>query len=177
MARVPDSGVRGAAGGGQKVTRAIRLIGLDIGDRRIGVAFGDSGLAMATPVDVIERASYEQDAARINAFIRDYDAELVIAGLPRNMDGSTGPQAQSTQAYVERIKPLLRAPVQFWDERLTTVEASQRQQTSPTGAGTLSGHSTRRGKKSRRGLDAIAAAVILQDYLYAQANETKDDTR
>ncbi len=146
------------------------------------MAFGDSGLVMATPLEVIERVSYEQDAARINAIIREYDAELIIAGLPRNMDGSTGPQAQSTQAYVERVKPLLRVPVQFWDERLTTVEASQRQQSSPTGQGTLSGrmpsgHGTRRGKKSRRGLDAIAAAVILQDYLDAQTNQAQDNTR
>lgn len=149
------------------MTRSIRLIGLDIGDRRIGVAFGDSGMSMATPLDVIERVSDEQDAARINTFVHEYDAALVIAGLPRNMDGSTGPQAQATQAYVDRLKPLLRVPVQLWDERLTTVEASQRQQES----------GTRRGKKSRRGLDAIAAAVILQDYLDAQANETQDDSR
>ncbi len=142
----------------------MKLIGLDVGDRRVGVAFGDSALRLATPVDVLVRSSVEQDAQALERFVRDYDAAAVIVGLPRNMDGSLGPQAQATQAYAEQVGKFLKVPIRFWDERLTTVEAARRDQ--ETGAQSKSGQGSRkerRGNKSRRHLDAIAAAVILQD--------------
>lgn len=140
----------------------MKLIGLDIGDRRIGIAFGDSDLRMATPVDVFVRASFEQDARTVASFVKDYDAEKIVVGLPRNMDGTQGAQADSVVAYAEKISQTINVPVIFWDERLTTVEATRR--THETGA---------RGKKSRRGIDAIAASLILQDYLDNLGNETQ----
>lgn len=139
----------------------MKLIGLDVGERRIGVAFGDSALRVATPVDVIERVSPEHAARAIAAFVRDYDAARVIVGLPRNMDGTLGPQAVATQTFVEQIAAAIPGPIQFWDERLTTEEAVR--QSHATGA---------RGKKSRRHQDALAAAVILQDYMDDQTNQT-----
>jgi putative Holliday junction resolvase len=135
----------------------MKLLGLDIGDRRVGVAFGDSELRLATPVDVFTRRSIDEDAQTIAEFVRKYDAVQLVVGLPRNMDGTTGAQAAAVTTYAGRIACALHLPVIFWDERLTTVEATRR--THETGA---------RGKKSRRGLDAIAAAVILQDYLDGQ---------
>lgn len=138
----------------------MRLIGLDIGDRRVGIAFGDSDLRMATPVDVLVRVSFDQDARAIIRFVKDYDAAQIVVGLPRNMDGTQGAQADSVVAYAEKISQAINVPVIFWDERLTTVEATRR--THETGA---------RGKKSRRGIDAIAASLILQDYLDNLANE------
>jgi len=139
----------------------MKYLGLDIGDRRIGVAFGDSDLGIATPVDVITRQSWEHDARAIANFVREYDAAQLIVGLPRNMNGSQGAQAESVIAYADEIATVLAVPVVLWDERLSTVEATTR--AHATGA---------RGKKSRRGLDALAAAVILQDYLDSQKNET-----
>ncbi len=139
----------------------MKYLGLDIGDRRIGVAFGDSDLGIATPVDVITRQSWERDAQALANFVREYDAAQLIVGLPRNMNGSQGAQAESVIAYADDIANVLAVPVVLWDERLSTVEATAR--AHATGA---------RGKKSRRGLDAIAAAVILQDYLDSQKNET-----
>ena len=138
----------------------MKLIGLDVGDRRIGVAFGESDLRMATPVDVIVRGAFEQDARAINIFVKNYDAAQIVIGLPRNMDGTLGDQAKSVIAYAEKITRVINVPLVFWDERLTTVEATRR--THETGA---------RGKKSRRGIDAIAASLILQDYLDSQSYE------
>jgi putative holliday junction resolvase len=135
-------------------------MGLDIGDRRVGVAFGDSELHMATPAEVIVRASHEQDVRGIADFVRRYEVTKIIVGLPRNIDGTLGPQAQAVIAYTQSIASQIDLPVEFWDERLSTVEATKR--THETGA---------RGKKSRRNIDAIAAAVILQDYLDSQPNE------
>ena len=140
----------------------MKYIGLDVGNRRIGVAFGDSELRIATPVDVIVRASIEQDANTIARLVHDYNTAQMIVGLPRNMDGTQGTQADAVIAYANRLVELIHVPVRFWDERLSTVEATKR--THETGA---------RGKKSRRGIDAIAAAVILQDFLDNQANEPK----
>jgi putative holliday junction resolvase len=139
----------------------MKLIGLDIGNRRIGVAFGDSNLRMATPVAVLTRTSFDQDARALADFVKDYDATQLVAGLPRNMDGTQGTQADSVIAFAEKIRQTINIPLVFWDERLSTVEATRR--THETGA---------RGKKSRRGIDALAAAVILQDYLDNSGNET-----
>ncbi len=135
----------------------MKFLGLDIGDHRVGVAFGDSELRLATPVDVFQRASMVEDVETIGKFAREYEAERLIVGLPRNMDGTTGAQAEAVTFYAGQIARALNLPIIFWDERLTTVEATRR--TQETG---------RRGRKARRGLDAIAASVILQDYLDGQ---------
>jgi len=143
----------------------MKLLGLDVGDRRVGIAFGDAALRLATPVDVITRISIDEDARAIGRLVRDYDAAQLVVGLPRNMDGTSGAQAQSVMAYAERIARSLNLPVVFWDERLTTVEATRQTREAGVPTPTL-----RRGRKSRRGLDAIAAAVILQDFMDAQGN-------
>ncbi len=141
----------------------MKLIGLDVGERRIGVAFGDTLLRVATPVTVIARSRSTDEAAAITALVREYDAELVVVGLPHNMDGTAGPQAEATMDFVRRVALELAVPIKLWDERLTTVEAAQRrQQRSDSKPG---GKSSRRIKKSRATLDALAAAVILQDYM------------
>lgn len=140
----------------------MKYLGLDVGNKRIGVAFGDSALRLATPVDVIARGSPEQDAQALANLLREYDATQLIVGLPRNMDNSQGEQVEAVIEYAQMIAERILVPIVFWDERLTTVEATKR--THETGA---------RGKKSRRGIDALAAAVLLQDYLDSQANETQ----
>jgi putative Holliday junction resolvase len=135
----------------------VRYLGLDVGNRRVGIAFGDSDLHIATPVAVLVRVSIEQDAHALEKFVRDYDTAQIVVGLPRNMNGTQGEQANEVIGYAEAIGKRINVPIVFWDERLSTIEATKR--THETGA---------RGKKSRRGIDAIAAAVILQDYLDSQ---------
>ena len=154
----------------------MKLLGLDVGDRRVGVAFGDAEVRIATPVDVVTRVSDDEDARAIGKFVREYDVAQLIVGLPRNMDGTDGAQAASVVTYAEKIARTVNLPAIFWDERLTTMEAMRRTQEAGAPAQTLrlrSGHASRglrRGKKSRRTLDAIAAAVILQDYMDAQGS-------
>lgn len=144
----------------------MKYLGLDIGDKRVGVACGDTEVRIATPVEVIARGTIEQDARALAKIARAYDAQALVVGLPRNMDGTQGAQAEAAIAYAEEIARALQLPVRFWDERLTTIEATRR--THATGA---------RGKKSRRGLDAIAAAVILQDFLDSQVIVTENQDR
>jgi putative Holliday junction resolvase len=132
----------------------VKYLGLDIGDRRIGLAFGDSILRMAVPLGIIQRDSLDQDIRSLWDQARQYEIEALVVGLPRNTDGTFGPQAEATRAFAERVAGALNLPLLFWDEHLTTVEATRRHH--ETGA---------RGKKSRRNLDALAAAVILQDFL------------
>lgn len=135
----------------------MKYLALDVGDRRIGVAIGGSDLRIATPIDVIERRTLEQDTHAFTEIAAKYSVDQLIVGLPRNMDESVGPQAESVRAYAEKIARALSLPLTLWDERLTTIDASAR--IASTGA---------HGKKSRRTLDAIAASVILQDYLDSQ---------
>ncbi len=134
----------------------MKLIGLDIGERRIGVAFGDTELRLATPVGVLERKTIADDARALAHYLREYDAERWIVGLPRNMDDSQGFQAEAVIRYAEQLANIVNVRPTFWDERLTTLEATRRlQSTAPR-------HPKR---KARATLDALAAAVILQDYL------------
>ncbi|MBI3536251.1 MAG: Holliday junction resolvase RuvX [Chloroflexi bacterium] len=138
----------------------MKLIGLDVGAKRIGVAFGDSEMRLATPVGVIERKSIDADARALAHYLREYDAAQWIVGLPRNMDDSRGFQAETIVRYAEQLANVVAVRPLFWDERLTTIEATRRLHEIPA-------HTKR---KSRATLDALAAAVILQDYLDTQTS-------
>jgi putative Holliday junction resolvase len=138
----------------------MKLLGLDVGDRRIGVACGDTDVRIATPIDVVVRTQFDADVRAMTVFVHKYEVAKLIVGLPRNMDGTTGDQARSVIDYAEKLASVLNLPMQLWDERLSTVEATRRR--NETGA---------RGKKSRLAIDAVAAAVILQDYLDSQSNQ------
>lgn len=132
----------------------MRFIGLDHGSRRIGLAVGDweTGLAFARPA--LQRSNLVADLEAIAKLAAEEDANTVVMGLPRNMDGSEGPQAQAARAFGQRLaKNGLR--VEFQDERLTSWEAAE--QIGP-----------RRGRERRSGeLDSAAARLILQEYLDA----------
>ena len=134
-----------------------RVIGLDHGRRRIGLAVGDTetGLAFARPALI--RRSLLLDLDTISALARDEDAELVVLGLPRNMDGSEGPQAAAARDFGQRLAAIgLR--VAYVDERLTSWQAAE--QLADEG---------RRVRRRSGELDSAAARLILQEYLDAQA--------
>lgn len=145
----------------------MKLLGLDIGDKRVGVAFGDVEMRLATPVDVFVRIDFDQDVQKIARYARDYAVDKIVAGLPRNTDGTLGPQAQAAQSFAERVSATVGLPLVLWDEHLTTVEASRHSERDE--GPVRKAFSRRRGKKARRTLDAVAAAIILQDYINAQA--------
>lgn len=128
-------------------------MGLDIGDRRIGVAFSDPAQVIASPHSVYQRVGYGPDCRHFVALAQQNQAEYVVVGLPRNMDGSQGFQAQKTAAFAAQLQQAgLR--VETWDERLTTKMAD---------AALIEGGMRR--EQRRQTVDKVAAAVILQSYL------------
>ena len=136
-----------------------RSLGLDVGDKRIGVAMSDPGAVLASPLTIIERRAEAADIAAVAAIIEQHDVKRVIAGLPRSMDGHLGHQAEKVQAFIDKLAGHIRVPIEFRDERLTTISAQRLRQEAST--------RKPRSKKrlSKKADDAIAAAIILQGYL------------
>ncbi len=132
----------------------MRYLGLDIGNKRIGIAVGSTEARIATPLRVLERKNIEQDAARILELVREYDVDAIIAGLPRHADNTPSEQEQVTRAYVAELAPLIGLPISLYDERFSTAAALGQQRAR--------GISEKRGRGK---LDADAAAVILQSFL------------
>jgi putative Holliday junction resolvase len=145
-----------------------KLLALDVGLARIGVAVCDPLRLAARPLTVIHRRSRRDDFADLAQLVQREEIVEIICGLPLNMDGSEGPQAQTVRKWAERCVYALRAilgqsrPLIFWDERLSTFAAQE----------LLTGQGTSKQKPAE---DAVAAAVILQSYLDAQRlGETLD---
>jgi putative Holliday junction resolvase len=133
----------------------MRVLGLDLGTKRIGVAVSDRSGTIASPLVVIERGpSLAADHARIADLVRDEDAELVVVGLPISLSGRTGPAAKAAQSEAARLATVVGVPVETHDERLTTVTAER--QLAERGV---------RGPNRRRVVDKEAAAIILQSWL------------
>ena len=132
----------------------MRIIGLDIGDRRIGVAVSDPTGMISTGLGVIRRSSIEEDIDAILKFTEDYKAEKIVAGLPKNMDGTIGFQAQKVLDFIDKLKEKTDMPIIKWDERLTTVSAHR----------TMAEKKTKINKRKEE-VDKIAACYILQGYL------------
>ena len=135
----------------------MRALGLDLGTKRIGVALSDSAGTMATPYEVVQRSgSHERDHARIAALAEEAGAELLVVGLPLSLDGSKGPAALGVEAEIAELREHVPLPVETWDERLSTVEATRRLRAAGV-----------RGRKRRHVVDQVAATVILQSWLDA----------
>lgn len=134
----------------------MNLLALDVGERRIGVAMGESSIRLALPVSVIKRETIDLDSRRIGDLVREYDAERIIIGLPLLLDGSEGAQAARVREFSGHLSAHLSVPLEFWDERFSTVEATAAQQQA--------GHNSRTGRAT---IDASAAAILLQSYLDA----------
>jgi len=133
---------------------ARRLLGLDVGDRRIGVAVSDPTGLLATPVEVYTRRNDDADVEHVSGLAHELEVEGIIVGLPVNMNGTEGPQAEKTRAFAAALA-MQGGDVLLWDERLSTVEAERRMSES--------GRRRKRGAVMRS--DAEAAAVILESYL------------
>jgi putative Holliday junction resolvase len=132
----------------------MRSLGLDIGDKRIGVAVSDIHGILASPLTVINRIDESQDIEAIIDIIRRQDVGQVIVGLPRSMDGSLGSQAEKVGAFTRKLASRIKVHVEYRDERLTTVMAERLRREV-------------KSKKTKRKArdDAQAAAIILQGYL------------
>jgi putative Holliday junction resolvase len=134
-----------------------KLLALDVGLARIGIAVCDPLRLAARPHSILTRASRNEDFAQLARIAKEEAVEGVVCGLPLNMDGTEGPQAQTTRKWAMRLAQALRAllgvplPITFWDERLSTFSAQELAHQWP-----------------RQGEDALAATVILQSFLTAQ---------
>jgi putative Holliday junction resolvase len=130
------------------------LAGLDLGEKTIGVAVADRGLAFAHPRPVILRKKFTRDADALLALLSKENVGAIVIGLPVNMDGTEGPRAQATRAFVRNMQKLTELPFSFWDERLSTVAAER----------TLIEMDFSRRKRDGK-IDSAAAAFILQGVL------------
>ena len=134
----------------------MRSLGLDVGDRRIGIAISDALGVLATPLQVLERSEESADIAAILQIVKQNQVECIIVGLPRSMNGTFGPQAEKVRVFTESLNQQSPVPVEFRDERLTTVSAkSLMQEYRPQ----------KSAKNKKISYDAAAAAIILQSYL------------
>jgi putative Holliday junction resolvase len=104
---------------------AQRLMGLDLGEKTIGVAVGDPGHRIATPITTIRRTKFTEDAKKLLALIDERQVGGLVIGLPLNMDGSEGPRCQSVRQFANNIGKLRDLPITFWDERLSTVAVTR----------------------------------------------------
>jgi putative Holliday junction resolvase len=131
----------------------LRLLGLDVGDRRIGVAVSDPTGSISRPVEVYRRQNPAADVQHVRSLLEEYEASGVVVGLPKNMNGTEGPQAQKTREFADALSRC-GLSISLWDERLSTVEATRRM---------MEQRYKRRGIDER--IDSEAAALILQTYL------------
>ena len=130
------------------------ILSVDYGDKRTGIAVCDKLEMLASPVCVITEWNIDALANKIIDVAKERRAEEIVVGLPKNMDGSEGFRADACKELGEKLKNLTEIPIKFWDERLTTVSAHK----------ILSDNNVR-GNKRKAVVDAVAADIILQDYI------------
>ena len=141
----------------------MRVIGIDLGSKRIGIALSDSDLTVATPLDVIERSgNVKNDHIAILKITDEWEVKRIIVGLPISLDGTLGASAQSVIDEISKLGNLTDIPIETHDERFTTVTAEQ----------TLLQQNVKRDKK-KRVIDKVAAAIILQGWIDS-FNKSKD---
>lgn len=136
----------------------MRVMGLDVGDKTIGVAVSDAMGWTAQGVEVIRRKNKLEDLQRLRALVAEYEVGTIVVGLPKNMNGTIGPSGVKCQAFAEWIGKELHLPVKLWDERMTTMAAER---------ALLEADVSR--KKRKQVVDKIAASFILQGYMDAQS--------
>jgi putative Holliday junction resolvase len=138
----------------------VRLLGLDIGEARVGVAVSDPSGAVATPVTVLDGRALAGDIRPLRTLVEDYEVERLVVGLPLTLAGEEGPQAAAVRERAEMLARTLRLPLAYHDERLTTEQA--RRSLAESGLDE---------RKMRKVVDMVAAALILQAYIDAGAGE------
>ena len=142
-----------------KLAPGQRLMGLDLGTKTIGLAISDSGLVIASPLTTIRRKKFTGDAQILVNLCTDHEIGGFVIGLPLNMNGTEGPQAQSTRSFVENFEKISKIPFSFWDERLSTMAVTR----------TLLEADASPAKRSNV-VDKMAATYILQGALDSLVN-------
>ena len=132
----------------------MRILALDYGTKRIGVAVSDELKIIASPLEYISAEPFADFLARLKEIIREKEVELILIGMPRNMDGSYGPAATKVREFVALLKDAITVPIKTWDERLTSAQANRL---------LIQGNVRREQRKEK--VDKTAAAILLQSYL------------
>jgi putative holliday junction resolvase len=132
----------------------MRILAIDHGTKRIGIAVSDELKMIAQPLEYILAEPFADFLARLNQLLKEKEVELILVGMPRNMDGSYGPAALKVQDFVAALRNAVTVPIQLWDERLTSAQANR----------FLIQGRVRREKRKEK-VDKTAAAILLQSYL------------
>jgi len=135
-----------------------RILGIDTGDARFGLALSDELGMLAHPLETLNVKEHADLAAHIAGIIAREKVEVVVIGMPRNMNGTYGPASEKVKAFAEKLKEKSPCTIKFWDERLTTVAAQKSLH-----------ESGRNVKQGRAVIDQVAAQMILQGFLDSQA--------
>jgi len=132
----------------------MRYLGLDVGDARIGVALSDETATLASGLPTLRRVGPRKDVKAVAGLVRGHGVVEVVVGMPRRLDGTLGPQAEKVAVFMEGLRAAVRVPVVEWDERFTSVMATQ---------ALIEGGVSRRDRKAS--VDQVSAVLILQNYL------------
>ena len=136
----------------------MRILGLDHGTKRIGVAVSDELKMIAQPLVFIDAEPLASALEQLCGILKEKDVELIVLGMPRNMDGTYGPAAEKVREFMTQLTNVTSLPIRTWDERLTSAQANR----------ILLEANVRRGKRKEK-VDAMAAAVLLQSFLDVQS--------
>ncbi len=132
----------------------MRILALDHGTKRIGVAVSDELKMLAQPLDFIPAQPFADALVKLKALLLAKEVELIVVGMPRNMDGSYGPAAEKVREFIAALQEEVAVPIRTWDERLTSTQANR----------LLIQSNVRRAERKER-VDGAAAAILLQSYL------------
>ena len=139
----------------------MRIMAVDYGDSRTGIAVCDKDEMLASPLTVITEYNFERCAEKVSQLAQKEKAGLIVVGHPKNMDGSEGERAQKCAEFAEKVRELSGIPIELWDERRTTVTAHN-----------YLNETNVRGKKRKAVVDAVAATIILETYLAFRKNRS-----
>ncbi|BAZ17455.1 Holliday junction resolvase YqgF [Calothrix sp. NIES-4071] len=147
---------------GNEHAKYVSALALDVGRKRIGIAGCDKTGLIATGITTIERAAFSEDIEQLRQLVQAREVNVLVVGLPYNMDGTLGFQARHVQKFANRVSKILNLPVEYVDERLTSFQAEQ-----------MILAENRSPSRNKGLIDRKAAALILQQWLDARRNETR----
>ncbi|MEF9852637.1 MAG: Holliday junction resolvase RuvX [Hydrogenoanaerobacterium sp.] len=141
----------------------MKIMAVDFGDSRTGLAVCDKTEFLASPIGVIQEKDFDTCVQKVSFAIQEYDVGEVVIGHPKNMNGTIGERAQKCELFAQKLGELTTVPIKLWDERSTTVSA----------IGYLNETNTR-GKKRKAVIDAVAATIILESYMAYRKNQKEE---
>lgn len=132
----------------------MKIMGVDFGDARTGIAVSDQSGFLASPVCVVKETEFDEVVKKVAVYAAQYAVGRVVVGYPKNMNGTIGERAEKSERFSKELEKAAGVPVTLWDERCTTMSAAVYMNATDT-----------RGRKRKNTIDAAAATIILQDYL------------